>query len=76
VSLLAVNSKKYYIDGEVNKPGEYKLVTPTTILEALSEAGGFREFARTGKIRVLRGADTLKFDYKQVSHGKKMEQNV
>jgi polysaccharide export outer membrane protein len=76
VSLLAVNSKKYYIDGEVNKPGEYKLVTPTTILEALSEAGGFREFARTGKIRVLRGTSTLKFNYKEVSHGKKMEQNV
>jgi polysaccharide export outer membrane protein len=76
VSLLAVNSKKYYIDGEVNKPGEYKLVTPTTILEALSVAGGFREFAKTGKIRVLRGTTSLKFNYKEVSHGKKMEQNV
>ncbi|MGA2185242.1 MAG: polysaccharide biosynthesis/export family protein [Bryobacteraceae bacterium] len=76
VSLLAVNSKRYYIDGEVNKPGEYKLVTPTTILEALSEAGGFREFAKTRKIRVLRGTDTLKFNYKEVSHGKKMEQNI
>jgi len=76
VSLLAVNSKKYYIDGEVNKPGEYKLVTSTTILAALSEAGGFREFAKTGKIRVLRGSTTLKFNYKEVSHGKKMEQNI
>jgi polysaccharide biosynthesis/export protein len=76
VSLLAVNSKKYYIDGEVSKPGEYLLVTPTTILEALSQAGGFREFAKTSKIRVLRGTDTLKFNYKEVSHGKKMEQNI
>jgi len=76
VSLLAVNSKKYYIDGEVNKPGEYRLVTPTTILEALSEAGGFREFAKSAKIRILRGTTSLKFNYKEVSHGKKMEQNV
>ena len=76
VSLLAVNSKKYYIDGEVNKPGEYRLVTPTTILEALSEAGGFREFAKTTKIRVLRGTTSLKFNYREVSHGKKMDQNV
>jgi polysaccharide export outer membrane protein len=76
VSLLAVNSKRYYIDGEVNKPGEYKLVTDTTILEALSQAGGFREFAKTGKIRVLRGTTTLKFNYKEVSHGKNMEQNI
>ena len=76
VSLMAVNSKKYFIDGEVNKPGEYKLVTPTTVLEALSICGGFREFAKTTKIRILRGADSLKFNYKEVSHGKKMEQNV
>jgi polysaccharide export outer membrane protein len=76
VSLIAVNSKRYYIDGEVNKPGEYKLVTPTTILAALSQAGGFREFAKTGKIRILRGTTNLKFNYKDVSHGKKMEQNV
>ncbi len=76
VSLIAVNSKRYYIDGEVMRPGEFKLVTPTTILEALSQAGGFREFAKTGKIRILRGNTSLKFNYKEVSHGKKMEQNV
>jgi len=76
VSLLAVNSKKYYIDGEVNKPGEYRLVTPTKILEALSEAGGFREFAKSTKIRILRGTTSLKFNYKEVIHGKKMEQNI
>jgi polysaccharide export outer membrane protein len=76
VSLVSVNSKRYYIDGEVNKTGEFKLVTPTTILEALSIAGGFREFAKTTKIRILRGTTMLKFNYKEVSHGKKMEQNI
>ncbi len=76
VSLQQVNSKKYYIDGGVNRPGEYRLVTPTTILEALSQAGGFREFSNTKKIRILRGDKTLKFNYKEVSHGKKMDQNI
>ena len=27
--VLAVKSKKYFIQGEVNKPGEYPLVVPT-----------------------------------------------
>jgi polysaccharide export outer membrane protein len=76
VSLVSVNSKRYYIDGEVNRTGEFKLVSPTTILEALSIAGGFREFAKTTKIRILRGTTMLKFNYKEVSHGKKMEQNI
>ncbi len=76
VSVQAVNSKKYYIDGQVSRPGEYRLITPTTILEALSQAGGFRDFANMKKIRVLRGATTLKFNYKDVSHGKHMEENI
>jgi polysaccharide export outer membrane protein len=76
ISVLSVNSKRYFIDGEVYRPGLYRLVTPTTVLEALSEAGGFREFANTKKIRILRGDQTLKFNYKEVSHGKNMSQNV
>jgi polysaccharide export outer membrane protein len=76
VSLVSVNSKRYYIDGEVGRPGEFKLITPTRVLEALSMAGGFREFAKTTKIRILRGNTTFKFNYKEVIHGKKMEQNI
>jgi len=76
VSVQAVNSKKYYIDGAVNRPGEYRLITPTTVLEALSEAGGFREFANLKKIRILRGTKTLRFNWKDVSHGKHMDENI
>ena len=71
-----VRSKKYYIDGEVNKPGTYLLVTPTTILEALSNAGGFRDFANTKKIRILRQGNIIHFNYKDVSRGKNLEQNI
>jgi polysaccharide export outer membrane protein len=76
ISVLSINSKRYFIDGEVYRPGLYRLVTPTTVLEALSEAGGFRDFANTKKIRILRGDQTLRFNYKEVSHGKNMSQNV
>jgi polysaccharide biosynthesis/export protein len=76
VSVTDVRSKKYYLDGEVLKPGSYLLVTPTTILEALSNAGGFRDFANTKKIRILRKGNILHFNYKEVSSGKKLEQNI
>jgi len=76
VGVEKVNSKKYYIQGEVNRPGAYPLVIDTTVLEALVNAGGFREFANTKKIVILRGTTRLKFNYKEVTHGKKMEQNV
>jgi len=76
VYVQEVLSKKYYIDGEVGRPGSFPLVTPTTVLEALSHAGGFREFANTSNIKILRGSTVLKFNYKQVTNGKHLEQNV
>jgi polysaccharide export outer membrane protein len=76
VGLTAVHSKKYYIQGEVNRPGSYDLVVPTTIMEGLVNAGGFRDFANTRKIRILRGSQELHFNYNLVSHGKGREQNI
>jgi polysaccharide export outer membrane protein len=76
VGVERVNSKKYYITGEVNRPGAYPLLVPTTVLEGLVNAGGFRDFANTKKITILRGSDRLKFNYKEVTKGKKMEQNI
>ena len=76
VGVEKVNSKKYYIQGEINKPGAYPLVIPTTVLEALVNAGGFRDFANSKKIVVLRGSERLKFNYHEVTKGKKMDQNI
>jgi len=76
VGVEKVNSKKYFIQGEVNRPGSYPLVIDTSVLEALVNAGGFREFANTKKIVVLRGSERLKFNYHEVTKGKKMDQNI
>jgi polysaccharide export outer membrane protein len=76
VSLQSVQSKKYYITGEVNRPGTFPLVVPVTVLEALTNSGGFREFANPKKITILRKGKILKFNYNDVVKGKNMEQNV
>jgi len=76
VFVTEVRSKKFYIDGEMNRPGWFALVTPTSVLEALSRGGGFREFANTKKIRVLRGGEIRHFNYKEVTNGKHLEQNI
>ncbi len=76
VTVQEVLSKKYYLDGQVARAGEYPLVTPTTILEAISKAGGLRDFANEKKIYVLRGDKRIPFNYKDVIHGKHMDQNI
>jgi polysaccharide biosynthesis/export protein len=76
VFVTEVRSKKYYIDGEVNRPGSFPLVTRITILEALSHSGGFKDFANTKKIRILRGGKVSFFNFKAVTNGKHLEQNL
>lgn len=76
VTVQEVGSKRYYMDGMVARPGEYPLVVPTTILEALSKAGGIGEFANAKHIYVLRGDKRIYFNYKDVLRGKHMEQNI
>jgi polysaccharide export outer membrane protein len=76
VGLQQVESKKFYISGEVNKPGAYALVMPVTVLEALINAGGLREYANQKNIIIMRGKDRLKFNFNEVIKGKKMEQNI
>jgi len=76
VSLQTVGSKKFYITGEVNRPGEYVLAIPTKVFDALSNSGGFRDFANKKKIIIIRGADRLKFNYQDILKGKNLEQNI
>jgi polysaccharide export outer membrane protein len=76
VTVQNVLSKKYYMDGEINRPGEYELISTTTILEAISKAGGLAPFASEKKIYILRGDKRIPFNYKEVIHGKHLEQNI
>ena len=76
VTVASVGSKRYYMDGQIARPGEYPLVVPTTILEAISKAGGCADFANTKKIYVLRGDKRIYFNLKDVIRGKHMEQNI
>jgi len=75
VEVRQVRSKRYYISGNANRTGPHPLITPTTVLQALS-AAGFREWAKTNKIVIMRGTERLKFNYKDILKGKKLEQNI
>jgi polysaccharide export outer membrane protein len=76
VMVTAINSKKYFLNGEVNKTGSFPLVVPTTVLEALVNAGGFKDFAKATRIEVIRGQERFRFNYKDAIKGKHPEQNI
>lgn len=81
VMVREARSHRFNVVGEVERPGSYVLGQALTVLDALALAGGFRDFAKTGGIYVLRlhadGAhERLSFNYKQVISGRNLEQNI
>jgi polysaccharide biosynthesis/export protein len=74
VIVVEALASKVYVMGEVTRPGTMELHGPTTILQALAMAGGFKEFANTKDVKVLRpkggnGVETIRFNYKDVLNG-------
>ena len=80
VSVTDINSRRVYVTGEVTRPGAYPLLPNMTVLQALTSASGFTQFARTKKIYVLRneGGKQVKypFNYNEVVKGKMSEDNI
>jgi polysaccharide export outer membrane protein len=80
VIMNQINSQRVYITGEVTKAGAYPLLPQMTILQALSSAGGFTQFANMKKIYMFRTVDgkqvKFPFNYKDVINGKNTDQNV
>lgn len=74
VIVAEVHSKFCVVVGEVAKPGQYPITRPTTVLEVISEAGGFKDFAKKSKMYVLRLENgkrvRIPFHYSQVVKGK------
>ena len=60
----------------MNRPGAYPLITPTTVMDAILQSGGFKEYAKKKKITILRKGTLLKFNYDEFVKNKKPEQNV
>lgn len=54
VQVKEVNSYFIYVQGEVAKPGKYPLRSYATVLQGVSMAGGFTQYASKNKMQVLR----------------------
>ena len=54
VIVLQINAPKFYVIGNVVRPGTYPLRGETSVLQALSIAGGFTQFASLKSIKLIR----------------------
>ena len=87
VTLGESSTLRFFVVGEVNKPGEFELVGRTTAMQALALAGGFREYAKLEEVKILRqelsvsAGQTktreivLPINYKAIAQGNNLHQN-
>jgi polysaccharide export outer membrane protein len=56
-SVFIARAGIFYVTGHVNKPDAYKLDTETSVIKAITMAGGFSELAAQNRVRVIRHVD-------------------
>ncbi len=80
VSVKAPNGNRVFVIGKVNHPGDFPLLRPIDVLQAISMAGGVTPFANTNGIRVLhrdgQRQNSVRFRYDDVAKGRHLEQNI
>ena len=80
VTVIESHSKKIYLLGKVNSPGEYELQKNMSIVQAISLAGGLAEWADSSDVRLIRkikGTEkTFRVDYDAIVSGEDLSQNV
>jgi len=80
VIVTTINSQRVYILGEVTRPGAFPLLPGMSVLQALSSAGGFTQFAKVKNIfvrRIENGRESkYPFNYKDVVNGKRPEEDI
>jgi len=73
-------SQVVYAIGKLTRPGPIALAPGMTVMQALSAAGGFAEWADPKNILIVRrdgGKETqLRFNYKEFTSGENLQQNI
>jgi polysaccharide biosynthesis/export protein len=88
VTLKESPALRFFVLGEVARPGEFPLLGRTTLMQALALAGGLREYAKSEEIRILRQEQrvaegrlrtqetALPANYKLLSQGQGLHQDL
>jgi polysaccharide export outer membrane protein len=79
-TILVPRGNAYFVFGEIKRPGEYQLEKDTTILEAISAAGGFTDKAAPGRTKIIRmtarGQQTIEVDMNEIIKRGRREKSV
>ncbi|HPC46458.1 MAG TPA: polysaccharide biosynthesis/export family protein [Deltaproteobacteria bacterium] len=74
VIVVEQRSKRFYVQGQVARPGQYTLDQTLTLTQVISVAGGFTQWADENDIVILRGEGDARqriiVDFTRIAKGK------
>lgn len=80
VSASGTPGNRFYVIGQVQRPGPYSAAQSITVMQALTLAGGLTPFADEDDIIIIRkveGAQRyIRFDYSKAKRGISLDQNI
>ncbi len=53
-SIYIAKARVFYLNGEIKKPDAYKYTEGTTVIKAITMAGGFTDKASKGRVKIIR----------------------
>ena len=72
--IIIKQADEYFVTGEVNKQDKYFMIGDRTLLQAITAAGGYTDFAKKNRVKVMRGRgkdkQILFFDCEKIELGK------
>lgn len=80
VAVKEANAARFFVIGQVARPGAFPLLGRTTLLQALALGGGLLEFAKADRIVIVRDEQGIQtfvtLNYKKLEAGSDITQNA
>lgn len=74
--IVVAEDKVYFVQGEVSRQGKFPMSGDVTLLQAITEAGGYTPFARRKKVKVIRGDQVIFYNAVDIENGKENDPPV
>jgi polysaccharide export outer membrane protein len=82
VGMVTANNARFFVIGKVMVSGSFPMFGRTSVVQGLALAGGFQEFAKKSRIRILRFSGdprqqlSIPFNFDDIESGLNLEQNI
>ena len=71
--IVVAQEGEYFVRGEVKHEGKFAVRRELTLLQAIAEAGGFTDYAKTSEVRVIRGSQESRYNTVRIEDRKEKD---